>query len=513
MFCLALCGSVARAQDDYEAWKKKEQERIRKGLEEQDRAFSDFLKKDWQEFSVFQGEVPDKTPKPEVAPKVEPKRDGDKPFEEEPAPEKRIEPLPEPAPEPAPPPKPTPEPMPEPVKPGPPPTPDENPAPDPGPPPVKDTENPSPPRFSVMTVSYLGVNVPFSYDPNDRVSLNEPLNNNSIATFWESLAQSRFDRVVAEAQKTRADRDLSDWGYLELVKDAADKLFSSDKNMRNLFVWYVLVKSGYDARVGYSDNRVYLLIPSTREIYFVSYLKLKDQNRRYYIYTLEGLPAPVRGSISTYDGHVSGADRELEFEVHSIPKLQNQTGTRMLTFDYARKTYTIRAQYSKDAAEYFADYPWVDMPVYFLSAVSTQARTSLLTALRPIIKGKSEAEAVNMILRFVQTAFDYKTDPDQFGREKPLFPDETLYYPFSDCEDRCIMFSFLVRNLTGLETVALRYPGHLSLAVKFSKPQSGDTLIINGAKFLICDPTYINADIGMCMPQFKTVKPEVINID
>jgi len=29
---------------------------------------------------------------------------------------------------------------------------------------------------------------------------------------------------------------------------------------------------------------------------------------------------------------------------------------------------------------------------------------------------------------------------------------------------------------------------------------------------LVCDPTYINADIGMAMPQFKNVSPNVVKI-
>src|SRR3972149_2063363 len=133
--------------------------------------------------------------------------------------------------------------------------------------------------------------------------------------------------------------------------------------------------------------------------------------------------------------------------------------------------------------------------------------------LKPILQGKTEWEAVNILLRFVQTAFEYKTDDDQFGREKPLFVDEVLFYPASDCEDRSVLFAYLVQTLLGLDVVGLDYPAHIATAVRFTSEVAGDQVMYEGKKFVICDPTYIGADVGMCMEQFKGVVPKVIKIE
>jgi hypothetical protein len=61
--------------------------------------------------------------------------------------------------------------------------------------------------------------------------------------------------------------------------------------------------------------------------------------------------------------------------------------------------------------------------------------------LRNVIQGKSEQEAANMLINFVQTAFVYDYDNKIWGGYRPFFADETVYYPFSDCEDRSILFS------------------------------------------------------------------------
>ena len=104
------------------------------------------------------------------------------------------------------------------------------------------------------------------------------------------------------------------------------------------------------------------------------------------------------------------------------------------------------------------------------------------------------------MLHFVQTAFEYKLDDEVWGGDRPFFADETLYYPYCDCEDRSILFSRMVRDLLGLDVVLVYYPGHLAAAVGFNEEVKGDYIVVRGRKFVICDPTYIPAPVGKTMP-------------
>ena len=72
----------------------------------------------------------------------------------------------------------------------------------------------------------------------------------------------------------------------------------------------------------------------------------------------------------------------------------------------------------------------------------------ILSSLAPFVQGRNEADAANILINFVQTAFQYQTDGQQFGYEKPFFVEELFYYPYSDCEDRAMLFS-----LSGAETL------------------------------------------------------------
>ena len=137
--------------------------------------------------------------------------------------------------------------------------------------------------------------------------------------------------------------------------------------------------------------------------------------------------------------------------------------------------------------------------------------TPLQRRLADIMQGMTETQAVNFLLRFVQTSLQYETDEQQFGRENYLFPEETLFYPYSDCEDRAVLFAWLVSSLLKLDVVGLDYPGHVAAAVHFNEPVSGDSINYQGKRFVITDPTYIKASVGMTMPDFKKYKPTVIS--
>ena len=127
---------------------------------------------------------------------------------------------------------------------------------------------------------------------------------------------------------------------------------------------------------------------------------------------------------------------------------------------------------------------------------------SLKVSFEPLIKGKSQSEALDIILNFVQNAFKYQVDNKQFNREKVMFPSETIFYPYSDCEDRAILFSYIVKILLGMDVVGVKYPNHMATAVKIQEKIKGE-YILNGKKaYIVADPTYINARIGMSMPKF-----------
>ena len=148
-----------------------------------------------------------------------------------------------------------------------------------------------------------------------------------------------------------------------------------------------------------------------------------------------------------------------------------------------------------------------DFNVYSTAQFSEPNQTMIDECLRPMMRGKSQIEAANLLINLVQTGFEYKTDGDQFGRERPMFSEELFFYPYSDCEDRSALYALLVRELLDLDVVLIHYPGHLATAVCFTEPvKGGASFEYKGKTYVICDPTYIGADIGLQMPDMNKIE-------
>jgi hypothetical protein len=473
LFVFLIGFSQIHAQDNYQKWLKKDQQQFNKFLEEEDRAFLDFLKKDWQEYLSAQGIVFDKKPKPKNIPVAKKKDKPEAPLVDK---IKKVKDIPVPQKKPLPPPPPK--------------------------PPVKKQEH-------VITINYFGANVSVNYKRDFKLDLKSPINNEVICAAWQRMGSSKYKDLLKQLQNHKKQMALNDWGYVLLVHQTAKKIFPGSESKRNLFIWFLIIKSGYDAKIAYKENNIFLLLPNENLIYENRYVTL--DNKKFYFISIDG-KVNLDGKVYTYNGKYEGANKLIALKLPAVPQITNKIISKSLHFKFKNKEYQIDVQYDNDIVDFFKKYPQTEIKIYFEAPISNYADYSLLNALKPHVKGKSELEAVNFLLRFIQTAFDYKTDDQQFGREKYLMPEETIFYPSSDCEDRSILFSYLVRHLLGMEIIVLDYPGHIATAVHFSSDIPGDVINYKGKKYTVCDPTYINADAGMAMPEFKKVEPKVIQL-
>lgn len=319
----------------------------------------------------------------------------------------------------------------------------------------------------------------------------------SAAAAWKKMSDSGFDLVADDCLRYKEQLALNDWGYIELTKALSGAFLGEGTNEATLMQIYLLAQSGYKIRIARGNGKLIPLIPFTGNIYGYSYLNLKGE--RYYLICddKEG------GSYSVFNEKFDG-ERTASVKIQAEPKLaENPTVPKTFTSQrYPAVSATVST--NKNLIEFYNNYPvtefWND---YAKASLSRDIKKDLYPPLKKEIAGKTPVEAANILLNFVQTAFDYKTDGEQFGYERPLFGDEMFYYPYSDCEDRSILFTILVHDLLRLDIVMLEYPNHLATAVRFPKEVPGFYVMMKGDKYVVCDPTYIGASVGDCMPQFQ----------
>jgi hypothetical protein len=359
--------------------------------------------------------------------------------------------------------------------------------------PIKPKSEPSNFPVNSVSVPFFGKEFELDYDKNFVTTVDAPVNNNIIADYWDMMITTNHYHLIDQFQELKTTLNLNDWGYYEVVSKSCEKICPTDKNAARLLCWFILAKSNYQARVGFAPDGVHLLMAFQNQIYSKPYFNI--DGKKYYV--LERVDR-----LSTYRQDYKVATEEVCLDITSPMKIGAVIEKKSISFEYNGKTYSYTVDYPLNDIAFYKSYPQADIKVYFDAAVSDQTRASLTQSIKPDLAGLSEEESVNFLLALVQKSFDYKTDPEQFGSEKFFFAEEVLFYPYSDCEDRAVLFSFLVKELLGLKVVGLRYPGHMATAVLFSKNVVGARISYEGAEYTVCDPTYINASVGQCMPQF-----------
>lgn len=336
-------------------------------------------------------------------------------------------------------------------------------------------------------------------------------NNDKIANAWRQLSKDGIDNTVYDLLQIRSRYNLCDWSYLQLLESLASQ-FCRNKNAATMLMSYLFCQSGYQMRLGHDGNNLYMLFGSKHQIYEKPYFDIGGIS--FYPYT------STASSLSVCPARFQG-ETPLSLLIGSEQKLGNELSDKRYIQSSKNPDFAVYAQVPVNLIKFFETYPpssiggnsltrWA---MYANTPLSQSVRESVYPALRNLISGCNKLEAANKLLNWIQTSFEYQVDENVWGHDRAFFVEESLYYPYTDCEDRSILYSRLVRDLLGLDVALVYYPGHLATAVRFEEDVDGDAMLINGKRFTVCDPTFIGAPVGSQMPNLDLSKVRSIVLD
>ena len=274
--------------------------------------------------------------------------------------------------------------------------------------------------------------------------------------------------------------------------------------MQIAFQWALLSRSRYKVKIGFNEHNLYLLIPSVYTMYDVDFLTLNGIN--YYVMDGDG------SKINTYQNDFPEADQLMDVSIKKPFYTNPIKKSRDYHFTFEGKKHTIKLDYDEEMIKYYNTIPLSDIVVYFNSVVNDRTKKSVKKAFKPLLAGKGDVESANILLSFMQQAFGYKTDQYAYGKEKYFFADEVLHYPFSDCEDRSVLFAYLVKTLLNKHIIAVGFPGHMATAINFNDETEGARLVLNGSTYIIADPTFYGAPVGILMSSVANKKATIFPI-
>ncbi len=366
-------------------------------------------------------------------------------------------------------------------------------------PPAEIEFDPSGTQTSLRFVFY-GTDCKVSFDRADRVRLKNTAAE-SISQIWTDFTSVKYSNLIADFDRIRKELELCDWASLKLAQKISAEIYGDDyPNEMVVLQSYMLTQCGLmTCMLLDKSGRLHLLAATDRSLF--------------------GYPAYFIDNTELYQ--VDGQDVE-SGTVPRKPMPGTQPLRMRITSPGKIKVNVAKtdkgANINRNDIDFYADYPAFydnSSPSTSFSHIASvrlgaEAESTLYPYLKEKLEGLGEEAAVQLILIYLYKVFPYKEDEKVWGKERYFFPEETLYYEFSDCEDRAILFTRIVRDLLGLKTALLYMPGHLSAAVHFNSDVDGDAVKVNGVKYVICDPTYINANVGQAMPGWDVKDIEVL---
>lgn len=381
------------------------------------------------------------------------------------------------------------------------------PEPEPQPEPIQPIEEQPVKSDKTLTFTYCGtechVRIPLDASLTIQTPTIDVLN-----SAWLKLSGDEFDNTIHDCLELRKSLQLSDWAYLNLI-DALSAQCYGDGNEARLFTAFVYNQSGYKLRLARAGNNIYLLYATQHEILEKPYYKLDNGN--YYVLgprlgdvEIYNMPFPKEKSMSLYN-----------------PKNQHFAFSASKQRTLSSKRYpevSVTLDVNRNLIDFYDTYPTSVINDNFMTRWAMYANTplddevaaELYPKMRDYLADLLPLDAANVLLNWVQTAFVYAYDDEVWGEDRAFFAEESLYYPYCDCEDRSILFSRLVRDLLDLDVILVYYPGHLATAVCFNETVSGDYIDLRGRRFTIADPTYKGAPVGYTMPNMDNASATVI---
>lgn len=327
----------------------------------------------------------------------------------------------------------------------------------------------------------------------------------NITDFTHELEKSNFSSLVQSLLEIKSSHKLNDWIYYQLIRKTAQQVSPKAENYYRytLYKWFLLTRSGYDASLKISTDKLLFYVRTDENIYNIPcYLKT---GRQYVCLNYHDYGSNIdfeKENFSEIALHTEEAVNAFSYRITRLPDFSpSDYKEKQIQFSYNRHDYDFKIKLNPQVKTLFNNYPVVDYASYFNIPLSEETYRSLIPALKKTLKGLSVKNGVNYLMHFTRYAFVFKTDTEVFGTEKRLTPEQTLLFDESDCEDRAALFFYLVKEIYNLPMIVLTFPEHVTIAVKFDKPV-GKPIVYNGEKFSVCEPTPQSKDlkIGQLMP-------------
>lgn len=338
---------------------------------------------------------------------------------------------------------------------------------------------------------------------------NHPIDIPSVQSFYRQLEEQPYHPLIITLLSYKQQHQLSDWIYYQLIRKTAQALGPKEKNYNSYTIckWFLLSKSGYDARLAVIEDDLLFYVQTNENIYDIPSFEREGKQFICLNYHDFGKIDFTKDVLLPIDVDIPEAKKMFSYKIEAMPELTPGKFTEKdIKFSYRNKEYKFKVMLNPDVPVLFKNYPVTDFESYFNIPMSSQTYNSLIPSLEKAVSKMSMEQGVDYLMEFTRNAFLYESDEELYGKEKRLSPELTLFSKYSDCDDRAAFFFYVVKEIYNRPMIVLLYPTHVTVAVSFDKPVRHAVYYKNHA-YAICDPTpqLQNMPMGELSPRLENV--------
>jgi hypothetical protein len=315
-------------------------------------------------------------------------------------------------------------------------------------------------------------------DAPDKSALEQRIRN------WDAGHMGALSSALKESARAMI---LDDVATGRLIHVCAQQLYG-DGSDAVLFEWLLLRHAGYDAVLGYGGTlKVYVqyafLTEGTQFVLFMG--------KKYTLPQGEPDPAAVKETILVSALEPATPRNASFWNLYRLPQLGKSRRLRKCSFSFESRNYKLFIPWMDDVVDYLNDLPVIALgPLFYQTPMNPKARLLIQDSLNIWTQGFNQQKKLDFILAFLQQSFPYRRDRDYLKYDRHNFSEQTLAAPYSDCEDKAILYAQLVRDILGLSAILVYNSAleHVAVGVAWKDAGAGTTVQFQNQRYLICEP-------------------------
>ena len=289
---------------------------------------------------------------------------------------------------------------------------------------------------------------------------------------------------------------LDDYGKFNLLKSFVLKHAKGSMYTKKALVYAGLRMDGLDAKLAVKGGFMEIYINMKQHTdYGYSFVK---EGKTYFSTNPSGVhPSSIRVLKDTF--YKQSGLRAFSINLKQLPKIGVKLKRRPITFHKKGRKYSSELKYNEYYVEFLNDMPILQLGEHLLeSAIENYLFTELDDSIAVWTKAMTKQQKQNFLLHMVQYAFPYKADGDYRKHEKRNTVAQSIADDFIDCEDKAVMYLFLVDRYTNTKGIMLynKKKQHVNCALEMPKNAAGYSFKYKGKKYLIAEPAYQGYDLS-----------------